>query len=57
VLREKVRANYTIFLDASEGIQNVGNDMISLKELIVKTQSLVEVGCGFTTIGLHHFGC
>lgn len=43
MLREKVRANYTLFLDASEGIQNVGNDMISLKELIVKTQSLVEV--------------
>ena len=43
MLQEKVRANYTLFLDASEGIQNVGNDMISLKELIVKTQGLVEV--------------
>ena len=38
-----MRQNYGLFLDASNGIATVGNDMTMLKELVVKTQALVEV--------------
>lgn len=41
-MRKKVRQNYGLFLEASDGIATVGNDMTSLKELILKTQTLIE---------------
>ena len=43
VLKQNVRNKYTDFLIATEQINQVGNEMLELKQLIENTQKLVEV--------------
>jgi hypothetical protein len=43
VLRQKVRANYSMFLIANEEINQVDEEMSDLKHLITNTQKLMDV--------------
>lgn len=43
VLRQKVRANYGMFLVANDEINQVDEEMSDLKQLVVNTQKLIEV--------------
>lgn len=42
ILQKKVKENYELFLDANVGIRSVGNEMTTLKELVIDTQQLME---------------
>ena len=43
VLRQKVRANYGMFLLANDEIQQVDEEMLDLKHLVTNTQKLMDV--------------
>lgn len=43
VLKQKVRSNYGMFLQANEQINQVGVEMADLKHLIENTQKLINV--------------
>ena len=43
VLKQKVRSNYGMFLQANDQINQVGVEMADLKHLIENTQKLIEV--------------
>jgi hypothetical protein len=50
VLRQKVRANYGLFLLANDEINQVDEEMSDLKQLITNTQKLIDVS---STMYLH----
>jgi hypothetical protein len=48
VLRQKVRANYGMFLVANDEINQVDEEMSDLKHLISNTQKLIDVSSSQT---------
>lgn len=50
VLRQKVRANYGMFLVANDEINQVDEEMSDLKHLINNTQKLIDVSSAYVTV-------